>query len=108
MVPRRDALRRMSRDAFGQTYRLELMLVIAHSDDGLVTLTDLADRLGLRPSQIQRPLTNLIDLGLLTELPQGDARHRFLLRNPSAAWDWAREMETVALAADVTAGLPGT
>lgn len=85
-------MRALSRNAFGQAYRLEVMLAIAESDDGLVTLTDLARELKLGPSQIQGALSSLVAVGLLTEMPAGDARRRFLLRNDSAAWQWAQEL----------------
>lgn len=93
-------MRRMSRLAFGQAYRLELMLAIARSEDGLVTLSELAKSLHLSASQIQRPFTDLIDLGLITRLPDSDSRHKFLIRNPSVGWAWAEEMATHAAAAD--------
>lgn len=82
----------MSRSAFGQTYRLEVMLVVGASDDGLVTQTEVARVLGVSVSNVQAPVRSLIDCGLLTELPRGDSRSRFLLRNPSAAWQWAHEL----------------
>lgn len=88
----REALHRLSRAAFGQTYRLEVMLAIADSEDGLVTLTDVARTLAVSTSNVQGPLKSLIECGLLTPLPQGDSRSRFLMRNRSAAWDWAQEM----------------
>ena len=91
-----SAMRRMSRDAFGQSYRLEVMTAIARSEDGLVCLTDLASTLGLSTSRIQGALRSLVDVGLLTEMPPGDGRRRFLLRNRSAAWEWAEEMTQAA------------
>lgn len=87
-----QALRRMSRAAFGQTYRLEVMLAVADSEDGLITQTDLARCLGVATSNVQGAVKSLIDCGLLTPLPQADSRSKFLMRNRSAAWDWAREM----------------
>lgn len=88
--------RAVSRAAFGQAYRLEVMREIARSEDGLVTLTTLARALDVSISNIQAPVRSLIECGLLTELPRGDARSKFLLRNPSAAWDWARELDQLA------------
>ncbi|ABL80567.1 hypothetical protein Noca_1049 [Nocardioides sp. JS614] len=82
----------MSRAAFGQTYRLEIMLAVAEAEDGLVTLTDLARSLELSTSNVQVALKSLVATGLLSELPKGDNRRRYLLRNPSPAWDWARQM----------------
>lgn len=74
------------------------MLAIARSDDGLVHLTGLAKGLDLSPSQIQKPLSDLVDVGLLTPMPVEGSRTRFLLRNRSAAWDWAEELAASATA----------
>jgi len=95
MTDRLASLRRVSRHAFGQAYRLEVMLAISRAEDGLVNLTDLASALGLSPSQIQGALRSLVAIGLLTEMPPGDSRRRFLLRNHSAAWTWAEEMASM-------------
>lgn len=92
MIDDLGSLRRLSRHAFGQTYRLEVMLAIARSEDGLVNLTDLASGLDLTTSQIQGALRSLVAVGLLTEMPMADSRRRFLLRNRSAAWSWAEEL----------------
>lgn len=78
--------------AFGQTYRLEIMLAIADSDDGLVTLTDLAKALDISTSNVQVALRSLVGTGLLSEVPKDDNRRKYLIRNPSAAWEWVREM----------------
>jgi hypothetical protein len=89
----RTALRAVSRAAFGQQYRLEVMLAIAESEDGLVCLTDLAAALRLSVSNVQGALRSLVATGLLAEMPTGDSKRKFLLRNSSAAWEWAREMK---------------
>jgi hypothetical protein len=92
-------LQGLSLNAFGQSYRLELMLAIAaRFDDGLVTLTDLAQELHLGLSKIQGALSSLVALGLLTEMPSENARCRFLLRDPSTAWQWADELAPAARA----------
>lgn len=97
----------MSRAAFGQTYRLEVMLAIADVEDGLVTQTDLARSLGVSISNVQGAVKSLIDCGLLTPLPQGDSRSKFLMRNRSAAWDWVQEMRDQSLGVtEVTPGVP--
>jgi DNA-binding IclR family transcriptional regulator len=88
-------LRTRSRALFTQTYRLEVMLAIADSEGGLVTLTELSKLLGVSASNIQKPLTSLIAGGLLCELPTED-RRKFLLRNDSLAWDWVREIRDEA------------
>ncbi|MBU4214860.1 MAG: helix-turn-helix domain-containing protein [Actinobacteria bacterium] len=87
-----EGLRRVSRTAFGHTHRLELMLAIAEISDGVCSLRDLADRLGVRPSSIQRPLDSLVELSLLSALPGGDTKFRHYIRNDSPAWAWAREL----------------
>ena len=71
---------------------LEVMLTIAESEDGLVTQSELARSLGVSVSNVQAPVRSLLDCGALTALPQGDGRSKFLLMNPSAAWDWAIEL----------------
>lgn len=96
MADELETLRGLSRDAFGQSYRLELMLAIARSEDGLVTLSDLANELRLGTSKIQGALSSLVAVGLLSVMPSDDARRRFLLRNPSAAWQWAEELAAAA------------
>ncbi|HVV74606.1 MAG TPA: MarR family transcriptional regulator [Mycobacteriales bacterium] len=92
MAAETDSLRALSRAAFGQTYRLEVMLAIADSDDGLVTLTDLARELDIATSNVQVALRSLVGTGLLSELPKDDNRRKYLIRNPSSAWEWVREM----------------
>lgn len=86
----------MSRAAFRQDYRLELMVAIAESDDGIVCLTDVARTLDVSISNLQTPMKNLVTLGLLTPLARGDSRRKFYLRNPSAAWNWAQELAEAA------------
>lgn len=94
-------LRRLSRAAFGQTYRLEVMLFVAESD-GFVTQTEIAQALGLSSvSNVQAPVRSLIDCGLLTPMPKTDNRSRFLARTDSPAWDWVRQLGAQA-AAEVT------
>lgn len=90
-----EELRRLSRAAFNQAYRLEVMLHIADSD-GFVTQTEVAKALDLSVSNVQAPIRSLIDCGLLTPMPKTDNRSRFLARNDSAAWDWARQLRDQA------------
>lgn len=87
-----EALRRVSKSAFGHTHRLELMLAIADIEDGVCTLSDLADRLGVRPSSIQRPFESLVELSLVSALPAADTKFRHYIRNDGPAWDWARAL----------------
>lgn len=92
IASRREALRETSRAVFGQTYRLEMMLAVARSDDGIVCLTDLAKVLSVSVSSLQKPLMSLVQARLLTPLPDVDSRYRFYARNPSSAWAWAEEL----------------
>lgn len=89
---RLEKLRALSQAAFGQRYRLELMLAVAESEDGIVCLTDLAHTLNVTISNLQQPLKALVATGLLSPLPAGDSRRKFYMRNPSAAWAWAAEL----------------
>lgn len=90
------ALRHLSKVVFGQAYRLEVMWAVANSVDGIVNLTDIAGQLRLPVSNVQKPLSVLVDSGLLTELPQGDSRRKHLLRQPSSAWKWTEELCALA------------
>lgn len=97
---RADRLRAVSRSAFGQSHRLELMLAVMESEDGLCTLTELSQCLNVAISSLQRPFQALIDLGLLTALPGAGTRYRYFARNPSSAWQWAAELaDTVGVPA---------
>jgi DNA-binding transcriptional regulator GbsR (MarR family) len=69
------------------------MLAVADSEDGIVCLTDLARSLGISISNLQQPLRSLVATGLLTHIQAGDTRRKFYMRNPSAAWEWARELQ---------------
>ncbi|WP_308465316.1 hypothetical protein [Rathayibacter soli] len=89
---RLEALRRMSKSAFGQSYRLELMLSIADSEDGFCTLTNLSKTLDVTMSSLQRPFQALVELQLLSPMPDADSKYHHFVRNPSAAWDWAQEL----------------
>lgn len=91
-----EHLRKLSKSAFGQAHRAEVMLAIAASPDGLVTQTELAQQLGLSVSNVQAPVASLVACGLLTEMPRGDSRSRYLLRKRSAAWAWAQELREAA------------
>lgn len=98
----RVVLRDKSQAAFGQRYRLEVMLAVAEAEDGFVSLSDLAKQLDVTISNLQGPLKALVSLGLLTPVPHGDSRQRFYLRNPSSAWAWAEELHTQAQLDEMT------
>ncbi len=90
-----EELRRLSKAAFGQGYRLEVMLYIAASD-GFVTQTEIARGLDLPVSNVQAPVRSLIECGLLIAMPKSDNRSRFLARTDSPAWEWARQLKSLA------------
>lgn len=94
-----EELRRLSRAAFNQAYRLEVMLYIADSD-GFVTQTEIGRALALSVSNVQAPVKSLIDCGLLTVMPKTDNRSRFLARADSVAWEWARQLRDQAARVD--------
>ncbi|WP_052521423.1 hypothetical protein [Agreia bicolorata] len=85
-------LREVSAFAFGQRHRLELMLEIADSEDGIVCLTDLTRALGVTMSSLQRPFESLLQTTLVSPIPDMDSRYRYFRSNPSSAWDWAYEL----------------
>lgn len=87
-----EEVRRLSRAAFGQRYRLELMVAIASSSDGLVSLGELATQLGITPSNLQKPLQSLLDTALISPTHSGDSRRVYYMRNESLAWAWSREL----------------
>jgi DNA-binding MarR family transcriptional regulator len=87
-----EAVRALSQVLFGQRYRLELMVAIASSPDGLVCLKDLAAELSVTPSNLQKPLRDLVAADLLSRMPSGDSKRRYYRRNDSLAWAFAVEM----------------
>jgi DNA-binding MarR family transcriptional regulator len=91
-----EHIRAMSEALFGQKYRLETMLAIAHAPDGLVCLTDLARQLVVSPSCLQRPLHDLAKCGLLSRLPATDSKRRYYQRQDSLAWAFAVEIASQA------------
>lgn len=95
-----EELRRLSRAAFNQSYRLEVMLHIADSD-GFVTQSEVASALGLSVSNVQGAIKRLLDCGLLAPMPKTDNRSRFLARNDSPAWAWAKQLRARAAAVSV-------
>jgi DNA-binding MarR family transcriptional regulator len=87
-----EARRRASQLAFGQRYRLELMLKVLESDDGLFTLSEMSRELRIAVSNIQGPIESLLALGLISRLPTPDELGVYYLRNEGAGWDWAFEL----------------
>jgi DNA-binding IclR family transcriptional regulator len=91
-----EHVRAVSEVLFGQRYRLEAMVAIASAEDGLVCLTDLAQQLGIPPSNLQNPLRDLVRCGLLSRLPPDGSKRRYYQRNESLAWAFADEMASHA------------
>lgn len=87
-----EQLRARSTAAFGQSYRLEVMLAVAESTDRRVCLSDLARELDLTTSNVQKPLRALIDVGLLSGPISADLRKKMYTRIDSPAWDWAYQL----------------
>lgn len=99
--PSREALRRVSRAAFGQSHRLELMLEIADLADGIFTLTQVSKALGVTMSSLQNARDALLEVELISRLPQTDSRFQYLVRNDSPAWQWARDLARIATHAEL-------
>lgn len=91
-----ESVRGVSQAAFGQRYRLEVMLQFASNEESLLCLSDLAIAIGTAASNLQKPLRSMLDTGLITQLDAGDSKRKFYLRNPSAAWGWAQELKDLA------------
>lgn len=91
-----EEVRRISHAAFGQRYRLECMIAVADSTDGIFSLSELADILSVTPSNLQKPLASLLETGLIARMYSGDSRRKFYSRNESSAWEWARELVVAA------------
>lgn len=90
---------RLSKSLFGQVHRLDLMIYIAESKDGLINPTELSFDLRLPQSALQAPLRDLTDGGLLV-LEERRGRRLFYRRVDSAAWDWVRELKQKAKEAE--------
>lgn len=86
-------LRELSDAAFGQKYRLELMLAIAKDVREPVSLTDIASAVQLGVSQVQGAFRSLVEVGLLVPTPSTDSRRKLYVADAeSSAWRWAAEM----------------
>jgi hypothetical protein len=87
-------LRSRSKCLFGNSYMLEVCLAIGEADDR-VNLTDLATRNALPPSMYSKPVTRLVELGLLvpaSERPGDDYRVRWYRPAASTLWATAAEL----------------
>lgn len=95
-----ERLRAISKIAYGQSHRLELMLAVLQQEDGIVSLSQLSDSLEVGMSSLQRPFDALVDLGMLQALPGVETRFRLFLRNDSFGWSWASELAANAMHAE--------
>ncbi len=85
-------LQDLSNVLFGQTWRLQVMIVVALSD-GLVCQKDVQRALGLdSPSSVQTPLASLRNAGLLVPVGDDDSRRRWMRRADSTVWAWVIEL----------------
>ena len=88
-----ERLQKLSRTLFGQAHRLAVMTAIARSD-GDVNPGDLAEQLGFRAqSSIQGPMRDLVEAGLISELPEVPGmRRKYYRREESKVWAWIEEV----------------
>lgn len=96
LVSSPDQVRTLSQVVFGQRYRLEVMVAIASSDSGTVCLTDLAKQLNVTASNLQRPLADLLQAGLLSPLPHPNSKRKLYRRRDSLGWAFAVELCSIA------------
>lgn len=87
-----DQIRKRSSAAFGQSYRIEVMLAIAETDSRQVALSEISKRLHIQMSSVQRPLQSLVEMGLLTPSHDSSTRTKNYIRNESAGWVFAYEL----------------
>jgi len=66
----RNRLRRNSKLLFGNQDRLEVLVAIAQSPDGMVNATDLQEAIGMAQSRVRNQLVALARVGLLVKFPQ--------------------------------------
>jgi DNA-binding IclR family transcriptional regulator len=83
-----EHLRHRSKVLFGNADRLETVLHIARSDDGLVSATELVEACGMAQNRARAQLLALADAGLLDMAPRGPGPGRnYYLRRSSEIWD---------------------
>ncbi len=87
-----DQIRARSTAAFGQSYRIEVMLAIAEADSRHVALSEISKRLHIQMSSVQRPLQSLVEIGLLTRSEDSSTRTKNYIRNESTGWQFAYEL----------------
>ena len=91
MSDRSELMEERSRQLFGQTHRLAVMIAIAQSPDGRVNPTDLSFELRIAQSAFQAPLRDLVAAGLVTRVVEHG--RNFYVREKSKVWDWILELK---------------
>jgi hypothetical protein len=89
---RQEALRRFSKGALGNRYRLEVAGAIARRTDGQVVARALAAELQIPDSLVHPELKRLQGLGLLSAPARID-RHLVYRRRKHAYWDAVQSLE---------------
>lgn len=87
-----EEIRKRSSDAFGQSYRIEVMIAVAEAEQRLVALSDVSRVLEVPPSSVQRPLQSLVEIGLLATSSDSSTRKKNYTRNESSGWMFAYEL----------------
>ncbi len=90
----REQLREQSKGLFGNKDRLDVLLAIADSDDGMVNATDLEHEIGLINSRVRAQLRALVKVGLLSEVDTGQDKKRWYIRSDSSFWQACQDLYT--------------
>lgn len=86
-----DALRAVSKTAFGHEMRLAICVLVARHEVDAFSQTELLDALGIRsPSAIARPLRSLVEMGALEPCTTQDGRG--FRRLDTILWSYAEEL----------------
>ncbi|MFE7128348.1 hypothetical protein [Streptomyces sp. NPDC057617] len=89
-----EQMRRVSAKLFGNRYRAELMLALAHAGTQGVCMGDLAVRYGVQSSVYRAPMGALMSLGLAEALPAvaGERRRWHRITAQSSLWPFLRPL----------------
>jgi len=80
-------LRLLSKLLFGNLDRLDVILAVGDSPDGLICAADLEHELGLANNRVRAQLKTLADAGFVDALPRGRGdRIQWYQRRSSALW----------------------
>lgn len=85
---RRAMLQSVSRRAFGQAHRLELMLTILAASEP-VCLSGLAQSMRVSVSSVQVPFADIVSLGLIQPVRNDGTRRRLYAQVDGPGWAWA-------------------